>query len=68
VRRLKRVAQKAERQEVLLGIESWLSAADHVRLIDAVGSPNVQVYYTLRMQRSEATTSSQSFGSSGQFG
>lgn len=47
VRRLKRVAQKAERQEVVLGIESWLSAADHVRLIDAVGSPNVQVYYDL---------------------
>ena len=45
VRRLKRVAPKAEQQGVVLGIESWLSAADHVRLLDAIGSPNVQVYY-----------------------
>ena len=47
VRRLKRVAAKAEQQGVLLGIESWLSAAEHVRLIDAVGSDNVRVYYDL---------------------
>lgn len=45
VRRLKRVAPKAEQARVILGIESWLSAPDHVRLLDAVGSPNVQVYY-----------------------
>jgi L-ribulose-5-phosphate 3-epimerase len=47
VRRLKRVASKAEQQGVVLGIESWLSAPDHVRLLDAAGSPNVQVYYDL---------------------
>jgi L-ribulose-5-phosphate 3-epimerase len=47
VRRLKRVAAKAEQQKVALGIESWLSAADHLRIIDAVGSPSVQVYYDL---------------------
>jgi sugar phosphate isomerase/epimerase len=47
IRRLKLVAPKAERQNVILGIESWLSAADHVRIIDAVGSPSVQVYYDL---------------------
>lgn len=45
VRRLKRVAPKAEKERVILGIESWLSAADHARLLDAVGSPSVQVYY-----------------------
>jgi sugar phosphate isomerase/epimerase len=45
VRRLRRVAGKAESQGVILGIESWLSAADHVRILDAVGSANVQVYY-----------------------
>jgi len=45
VRRLKAVAPKAEKSGVILGIESWLSAADHLRIIDAIGSPHVQVYY-----------------------
>jgi len=45
IRRLARVAPKAERLGVFLGIESWLSAGEHLRIIDAVGSPNVQVYY-----------------------
>ncbi|MGI8671639.1 MAG: sugar phosphate isomerase/epimerase family protein [Luteitalea sp.] len=45
VRRLRRVAPKAEASGVILGIESWLSGADHLRLLDAVGSPRVQVYY-----------------------
>ena len=30
---------------MVLGIESWLSAAEHLRILDAVGSRNVQVYY-----------------------
>lgn len=45
VRRLRRAAPRAEARGVILGIESWLSAPEHVRLLDAVGSPNVQVYY-----------------------
>lgn len=45
IRRLARVAPKAEKRGVILGIESWLSAAEHLRIIEAVGSPNVQVYY-----------------------
>jgi len=45
VRRLKRVAKKAEDNGVVLGIESWLSAGELLRILDAVGSPNVQVYY-----------------------
>jgi L-ribulose-5-phosphate 3-epimerase len=45
VRRLKRVAKKAEDRGVVLGIESWLSAGDLLRILDAVGSRNVQVYY-----------------------
>jgi L-ribulose-5-phosphate 3-epimerase len=45
VRRLKAVAPEAERSGVILGIESWLSAPEHLRLLDAVGSPGVQVYY-----------------------
>lgn len=45
--RLRRVAPRAERQGVVLGIESWLSAPEHLRILEAVGSPNAQVYYDL---------------------
>jgi L-ribulose-5-phosphate 3-epimerase len=45
VRRLKRAAPQAERAGVVLGIESWLNADQHLRILDAVGSPAVQVYY-----------------------
>jgi sugar phosphate isomerase/epimerase len=45
VRRLKEVAPKGEKAGVILGIESWLSAEDHMRIIDRVGSPAVKVYY-----------------------
>lgn len=45
VRRLKEIAPKAERAGVILGIESWLSAEDHMRIIDRVGSSAVKVYY-----------------------
>lgn len=45
VRRLRAVAPKALDQNVVLGIESWLSAAEHERILDAIGSPAVQAYY-----------------------
>lgn len=45
VRRLKEVAPKAEKAGVILGIESWLSAEEHMDIIDRVGSRAVQVYY-----------------------
>ena len=45
VRRLKEVAPKAEKAGVTLGVESWLSAEDNMRIIDRVGSPAVKVYY-----------------------
>ena len=45
VRRLKQVAPKAEKAGVALGIESWLSAEQHVEIIDRVGSKAVRVYY-----------------------
>jgi L-ribulose-5-phosphate 3-epimerase len=43
--KLKAVAPKAERAGVVLGIESWLSAREHLAIMDAVGSPAVKVYY-----------------------
>ena len=45
VRRLKKVAPKAEDAGVALAIESWLSADDHLALIERVDSPAIKVYY-----------------------
>ncbi len=45
VERLKRVAPKAEKAGVFLGVESWLSAEQHLEIIERVGSPAVKVYY-----------------------
>lgn len=45
VRRLKGVAPKAEKAGVILGIESWLSADQHLEILERVGSKSVQVYY-----------------------
>jgi sugar phosphate isomerase/epimerase len=45
VRRLKALAPKAERAGVILGIESWLSADQHLEILERVGSKAVQVYY-----------------------
>jgi len=45
IRKLKEVAPKAEKQNIYLAIESWLSAEEHLDIIDAVGSSHVRVYY-----------------------
>jgi sugar phosphate isomerase/epimerase len=45
IRRLRKVAPRAEEAGVTLGIESWLSADEHLAIIEAVGSSNVRVYY-----------------------
>jgi len=45
VRRLKAVAPKAEKAGVVLGVESWLSADQHLEILDRVGSKAVKVYY-----------------------
>ena len=45
VRRLKAIAPKAEKAGVALGIESWLSADEHIEILERVGSTAVRVYY-----------------------
>ncbi|MHA4842777.1 sugar phosphate isomerase/epimerase family protein [Flavitalea antarctica] len=47
IRRLKKVTHKAEDLGIILGIESWLSAEQHLDIIREVGSENVRVYYDL---------------------
>lgn len=48
IRRFKKVMPKAEKAGIILGIESYLNADEHRRIIDAVGSPNLKVYYDFR--------------------
>ncbi len=45
VRRLRDVAPHAERKGIILGLESWLSAEEHLDILERVGSKAVQVYY-----------------------
>jgi len=45
VERLRKAAPKAEAAGVYLGLESWLSADEHLDIIERVGSPAVKVYY-----------------------
>lgn len=42
---MKEVARYAERYGVVIGLEDWISAEDNIRLLDAIGSDYVAVYY-----------------------
>jgi L-ribulose-5-phosphate 3-epimerase len=48
IQRLKKVAPKAEKAGVILGIESYLSAEEHLEIMEKVGSPAIKVYYDFR--------------------
>ncbi len=48
VLRLKRVAPKAEKMGITLGIESYLTAEEHLEIMQQVGSGAVKVYYDFR--------------------
>ncbi|MCU0467608.1 MAG: sugar phosphate isomerase/epimerase [Arcicella sp.] len=45
IEKLKKVMPKAEQNGITLGIESWLSAKEHLYIINEVKSPNLKVYY-----------------------
>ena len=45
---MKEVARYAERAGVVVALEDWLSADDNLRLLDAIGSDAVGVYYDAR--------------------
>jgi|SRR5262245_15863493 len=42
---MKEVARYAEKFDVVVGLEDWISAEDNLKLLDAVGSDHVAVYY-----------------------
>jgi sugar phosphate isomerase/epimerase len=45
---LRELAPRAEKAKVILGLENTLSAPDNLRIVEAVGSPWVMVYYDLK--------------------
>ncbi len=45
---MKEVARFAEDAGVVISLEDWISAKDNIRLLDAIGSDNVAVYYDPR--------------------
>ena len=45
IKRYKQLAPKAEAAGVVLAIEAPLNAANHLRIVEAVNSPSVKVYY-----------------------
>jgi sugar phosphate isomerase/epimerase len=42
---MKEVARYAEKYDVVVGLEDWISAQDNIKLVDAIGSDHVAVYY-----------------------
>lgn len=45
VKVVREVASRAEKEGLTLGLESYLSAEDNLRLLERIGSPAVKVYY-----------------------
>jgi L-ribulose-5-phosphate 3-epimerase len=45
---MKEVARYAEKAGVVIALEDWISAEDNLRLLDAIGSDYVGVYYDAR--------------------
>jgi L-ribulose-5-phosphate 3-epimerase len=45
---MKEVARYAEQAGVVVALEDWISAEDNIRLLDAIGSDFVAVYYDAR--------------------
>ena len=45
IRRLKKLAPHAEAAGLVYGIESWLKAPELERILDAVNSPAIRIYY-----------------------
>jgi sugar phosphate isomerase/epimerase len=53
---MKEIARYAERLDVVVGIEDWISAEDNIKLLDAIGSDHIAVYYDAHNIVSRAAT------------
>ena len=43
--RLRKLAPKAEKYGMTIGLETWLSKEEHMHILDSVGSNSIKVYY-----------------------
>jgi L-ribulose-5-phosphate 3-epimerase len=48
VQKLKEIAPDAEKNNIILGIESYLTAEQHLDIMEKVGSKSIKVYYDFR--------------------
>ena len=48
IEKLKRLAPKAEKLGKTLALETYLSAEDHIKIIDTIGSDAIKVYYDVQ--------------------
>ena len=48
IQKLKQVMPYAEKNKITLGIESYLTAEEHLNIMEKVGSNNLKVYYDFR--------------------
>jgi sugar phosphate isomerase/epimerase len=53
IEKFKRLAPVAEKNKKILAIESYLTAEEHLKLLDAIGSDAVKVYYDVRNSRNK---------------
>jgi len=53
IEKLKRLAPIAEKKKKILAVESYLSAEDHLTLLDAIGSDAVKIYYDVRNSKNK---------------
>ena len=53
IQRLKQVTPRAEKAGVVFGFESWLSARQHLDILDRVGSAALRVYYDVANSHKE---------------
>jgi sugar phosphate isomerase/epimerase len=50
---MKEVSRFAEKAGIVVSLEDWLSASDNMRILDAIGSDNVAVYYDPRNMKAK---------------
>ena len=48
IEKLKRLAVKAKEKKVVLGIESYLNAEEHLDMLQKIGSDSVKIYYDIQ--------------------
>ena len=48
IEKLKRLALKAEQEKVVLGIESYLNAEEHLDMLQKIGNDSVKIYYDIQ--------------------